>query len=201
MTPAQRMAALERLDRVVRERNTWHDLRALGAYEDLWEIAYGMAYQAAEQDQSLAIAEERRRDTEGPAYTAADVEAVAEVSRRQLGASSIRWRDREHAREILDVLTLNGRRLVGPWEPAERPACPTCTGPIRETVGMVCPTCGTDYAPVEQPDPLADDPVGRHLGLVDNKGRTLCRCLAGAPDCTHRPAEQSEGGAPSSGGT
>lgn len=25
--------------------------------------------------------------------------------------------------------------------------CPTCTGMIRETVNMVCPTCGTDYAP------------------------------------------------------
>ncbi len=23
--------------------------------------------------------------------------------------------------------------------------CPTCTGPIRETVGLVCQTCGTDY--------------------------------------------------------
>lgn len=25
--------------------------------------------------------------------------------------------------------------------------CPTCSGPTRETVGMVCQTCGTDYAP------------------------------------------------------
>jgi len=25
--------------------------------------------------------------------------------------------------------------------------CPTCSGPIRETVGMVCQTCGTDYNP------------------------------------------------------
>jgi len=25
--------------------------------------------------------------------------------------------------------------------------CPTCSGPQRETVGMVCQTCGTDYAP------------------------------------------------------
>ena len=32
-----------------------------------------------------------------------------------------------------------------PAEPA--PAeCPTCSGPSRETVGMVCQTCGTDYA-------------------------------------------------------
>lgn len=25
--------------------------------------------------------------------------------------------------------------------------CPTCSPPVRETVGMVCQTCGTDYAP------------------------------------------------------
>ena len=25
--------------------------------------------------------------------------------------------------------------------------CPTCSGPTRETVGMVCQTCGTDYNP------------------------------------------------------
>jgi DNA-binding CsgD family transcriptional regulator len=24
--------------------------------------------------------------------------------------------------------------------------CPTCTGPLRETVGMICQTCGTDYS-------------------------------------------------------
>ncbi len=28
---------------------------------------------------------------------------------------------------------------------ARRRWCPTCSGPIRETVGMVCQTCGTDY--------------------------------------------------------
>jgi hypothetical protein len=37
------------------------------------------------------------------------------------------------------------------------PACPACTWPSRETVGMVCQTCGTDYAPeartVEIPPP------------------------------------------------
>lgn len=29
--------------------------------------------------------------------------------------------------------------------------CPTCSGPSRETVGMVCQTCGTDYA-LESPN-------------------------------------------------
>lgn len=30
-------------------------------------------------------------------------------------------------------------------ENVTRLPCPTCTGPGRQTVGMVCPTCGTDY--------------------------------------------------------
>lgn len=44
--PAARLAFLERLDAIIRERNTWHDLRALDAYESLWELAYGAAWQA-----------------------------------------------------------------------------------------------------------------------------------------------------------
>lgn len=35
-------------------------------------------------------------------------------------------------------------RGVRRWLPKPIP-CPTCTGPVRETVGMVCQTCGTDY--------------------------------------------------------
>lgn len=53
--------------------------------------------------------------------------------------------------------------------------CPTCTGPVRETVGMVCQTCGTDYS---RPEPDAyRDPDGQvwmnlrkhvgHLGVYD----------------------------------
>lgn len=36
-------------------------------------------------------------------------------------------------------------------------------------------------------DPLAGDPVARRLGLVDENGAPLCRCLAGSPECPHRP--------------
>lgn len=32
----------------------------------------------------------------------------------------------------------------------ERPDCPICSGPVRETVGMVCRTCGTDCAPADR---------------------------------------------------
>jgi hypothetical protein len=39
-----------------------------------------------------------------------------------------------------------GRR---PAMAAPRRPCPTCSGPSRETVGMVCQTCGTDYGAAE----------------------------------------------------
>jgi hypothetical protein len=35
--------------------------------------------------------------------------------------------------------------------------CATCMGPQRETVGMVCQTCGTDYGPADlEPAPSAE---------------------------------------------
>lgn len=36
--------------------------------------------------------------------------------------------------------------------------CPTCTGPIRETVDMICQSCGTDYgpAPTDPRQPIVD---------------------------------------------
>lgn len=33
--------------------------------------------------------------------------------------------------------------------------CPTCSGPTRETVGMVCQTCGTDYGATDEGMPLS----------------------------------------------
>lgn len=39
--------------------------------------------------------------------------------------------------------TINALIAMG-WRPAPTP-CPACSGPSRETVGMVCQTCGTDY--------------------------------------------------------
>jgi hypothetical protein len=34
-----------------------------------------------------------------------------------------------------------------PWSTSVLPPapCPTCSGPVRETTGLVCQTCGTDY--------------------------------------------------------
>lgn len=34
---------------------------------------------------------------------------------------------------------------LGGSRPLKVDPCPTCSGPQRETVGMVCQTCGTDY--------------------------------------------------------
>jgi hypothetical protein len=45
------------------------------------------------------------------------------------------------------------RAFAGTWGAQEglatvhRLPCPTCSGAVRETVGMVCRTCGTDYGP------------------------------------------------------
>jgi hypothetical protein len=93
--------------------------------------------------------------TEGPAFTDADVEVVAELSRRELGASVVRWRDWERARQILNALTASGRRLVGPWEPApavnaEQPGPSRCAWvPIP---GGRCPHCG-EHGADEQSEP------------------------------------------------
>lgn len=45
--------------------------------------------------------------------------------------------------EYEEFLTLDG--ALNCREQLLKP-CPTCSGPTRETVGMVCQTCGTDYA-------------------------------------------------------
>lgn len=41
--------------------------------------------------------------------------------------------------------TLGGPDLSTMPDLGPCPNCPTCRGPNRETVGLVCPTCGTDY--------------------------------------------------------
>lgn len=48
---------------------------------------------------------------------------------------------------LIDVAGALGYDLA--LVPQEEPPCPTCTGPLRETVGMVCQTCGTDYGTQE----------------------------------------------------
>lgn len=71
----------------------------------------------------------------------------AEVER--LTTAIQRVRELHHAYDAMDQ-----RRRCGccghPWPCLTAQAlngdkCPTCEGPIRETVGLVCQTCGTDY--------------------------------------------------------
>lgn len=47
-----------------------------------------------------------------------------------------------------------------------RAGCPTCEGPSRETVGMVCQTCGTDYGAgyVWRPEGTLQEVVGMSIG-------------------------------------
>jgi hypothetical protein len=90
----------------------------------------------------------RREAGEGPAFNDADVEVLAELSRRELGAAVVRWRDWERARQILGALTANGRRLVGPWEPA--PA-----------------------VNAEQPDPITPEVYGEFFPERDDAGEPL----------------------------
>lgn len=72
--------------------------------------------------------------------------------------TTVTWRsDEDTTTEHLLEVIANFERIWGPGaqSTAEIP-CPTCSGPIRETVGMVCQACGTDYA--------ADVEVGSHHG-------------------------------------
>jgi hypothetical protein len=56
VTPQQKLALVETLDRVIRENNVWTNLRAFGAYEDLWEIVYGDACLAVEVSEAARMA-------------------------------------------------------------------------------------------------------------------------------------------------
>jgi len=125
MTPAERLALLEQLDRVIRERNTWEDLRALDAYESLWEMAYGAAHQAvqvaaaARQVVEQDIAAEQVSGAQGR-----DLDVLATVGRMYLEAL-----DSDPDNEMLTLpqamLVTEVREAVerreALWEPAEQP--------------------------------------------------------------------------------
>ena len=61
-----------------------------------------------------------------------------------------------------------------------RPGCPTCTGPIRETKGLVCQTCGHDYGAPEHPAILrwreAEETTAEAADYID-AGRDLADAL------------------------
>ncbi len=79
------------------------------------------------------------------------------------GTTVVRWRELPHDSEhyqrgvrattvtfpnvgAVEALHGHGGATRVDWLDG-KPPCPTCSAPtLRETVGMVCPTCGTDYA-------------------------------------------------------
>lgn len=88
---------------------------------------------------------------------------------------------------------------IGPAGPSVRFAgelvqpgtCPTCSGPSRVTVGMVCQHCGTDY------DPPADDPDTYHeRGVYCGEPAHCFEPYPGADPGTPYPAEPAPAPAP-----
>lgn len=57
------------------------------------------------------------------------------------------------------------------------PNCPTCRGENRETVGLVCQTCGTDYGTPDQAPPSPDD-----LTEAERLGVLVAGCVQEAQD-------------------
>lgn len=57
--------------------------------------------------------------------------------------------------------------------------CPTCTGPGRQTVGMVCPTCGTDYGTTAGDQLTAQLAEALHAGIPE-LSLADCALIAGA---------------------
>lgn len=66
--------------------------------------------------------------------------------------------------------------------------CPTCSGPSRETVGMVCQTCGTDYGPPLLIPPL---PADSQLHVCVICGAVVAAKGVGFHDDWHRSISQA----------
>ncbi len=81
-----------------------------------------------------------------------------------LTAAELRAWAREHGHTVAPT-GLPGTEILAAYKVAQAapvddqpPApCPTCSGPARETVNMVCPTCGADYALHDLADGLVVD--------------------------------------------
>jgi hypothetical protein len=56
---------------------------------------------------------------------------LAEAARVPALGARVRWRMDDAATSLVLVV--------------DTAPCPTCTGPTRETTGLVCQTCGHDY--------------------------------------------------------
>lgn len=67
-----------------------------------------------------------------------------------------------------------------------RPACPTCEGSTRETVNMVCPTCGFDYGTTTGGGCHPRCTLGPN---ADHPGYLEYRCITDAVDTLPWPGE------------
>ncbi|MBN0039369.1 hypothetical protein JN535_04165 [Cellulosimicrobium cellulans] len=74
---------------------------------------------------------------------------------RSAGGSIAGRYDAEHAVVLGDDRAFPWQRLELPLTVLWPKECPTCSGPRRETVNMVCQTCGTDYAAPPTPEQTA----------------------------------------------
>lgn len=103
------------------------------------------AYAVTERIQQLWLAQEDEKSVpgfDGPEPTA--------TAYRVYGRLAEALGHRPDQRPSLDQLLENVRLL----RRGESVACPTCSYPRRETIGLVCQTCGTDYGgPDPDPDP------------------------------------------------
>lgn len=101
----------------------------------------------------------------------------------------VRWgpplcaHDRCHQREDHPLHTPPAQMHESSEQRSEQPAgpdgCPTCSQPSRETVGLVCQTCGTDYGALADGD---DDPwLCSTCGHMQAQPGACRRCTAG-PD-------------------
>lgn len=100
-----------------------------------------------ENQQTTETTHEWGLEHDGQAFALPSDVPMAQESAEAALAELREWTGDETAGRIV-------RREVGPWmteggevEPTAgiRSNCPTCEGPNRETVNMVCPTCGFDH--------------------------------------------------------
>lgn len=80
---------------------------------------------------AIAVYRQTRRSRSTWVEAEAIIPAIAPLIREQaLRDAAEKWKP--------SIYEKHGNVIV-------RRACPTCEGPIRETVGLVCQTCGHDY--------------------------------------------------------
>lgn len=69
--------------------------------------------------------------------------------------------------------------------------CPTCMGPTRETVGMVCQTCGRDYGPPDEQPATEAAPIV-HAFLSDRADNECTRLLPNGLACGGTPHDHAQ---------